>query len=537
MNVTLYKFAKKQNSTARPGSGTASLSLTNVNLNDGASSILNPILRISKSAAWGQATDTDIIKYNYAYISEFNRYYYINDWQYNGDGTWSAELDVDVLGTWQLEIKASGGYVGRAASSSLADYWIADSLYPATTEFAVKTATGSTGFNPALTSGTFVIGVISGQEPNVGAVSYYVTTASEMTKLVQNIVGQYGTVADPEAFGDITNLDSSVLKSLVNPVQYIVSCKWFPFGASITGLTASRIYLWGWYTGAVGFKLNSAKITQYFPGTGVSIDDKVWGYIILPELAAADVPAYSLEAYPPYAPYAEYNLITAWGTFDLDPNIISNLYFVHHALLYYRFVVNLISGTGSMIVGVQPYKPTGTGTYNAQPFTELFRREVELGLDIPLAQVSYNYVDIGHNAINLAQNSANAVAGAMATGGFSLITGGLSSVAHSVIDAAASMLSPTVQSTGSAGAAFTELITEMKYQMIRYRTITKHANTMGTPVKKHIASINAANATGFIKFDMSEFTGGATGSGTVFCTETERIKVKEYLESGVFIET
>ena len=548
MNVTLYKFAKRHNSTARPGSGAVSLSLSNITWNDGASSILNPSIRVCKSSDWGQLTETDIVKYNYAYIANFARYYYINDWSYNGDGTWTADLDVDVLASWQLEIKASGGYVGR--SSSHEDYWIEDSLYPATTDFRVKTATKATQFSNVVSNGVFVIGVISGQAPNIGAVSYYAMSLANLATLVSNIVGQYGTAQNPNMFSDITNLDSDVLKSLVNHMQFIVSCKWFTFNFPIGDMTSQRDYVWGWDTGANGYKLTTAAITQKLHGSSsVQFEGELYDWLQLPVLTETDVAdahiSNNLQNYPPYAPFGQYSLITAWGTFELDPNIISNLYIgnPNAAYLYFRFVVNLISGTGTMIVGTQPYKESGTlgpqgqTQYTTQPFTELFRREVELGLDIPLAQVSYNYVQAGHNFVNLAQSAVSAGFNAVMTGGVSLITGDLSNVAHGVIDAAASALSPAVQSTGSAAAAFTELITSIKFQMIRYRTLHKNRNTQGAPYKQYVSSINSAGLTGFVQFDISEFTGGGTGTTTVFCTETEREKVKQFLESGVFLDS
>ena len=73
MNVYLFGYAKKENSTAQPtlSSGT----LFSMNLKD-ETSVLNPALTIKPGTTFNPNL------YNYAYIPTWTRYYFINDWQY-----------------------------------------------------------------------------------------------------------------------------------------------------------------------------------------------------------------------------------------------------------------------------------------------------------------------------------------------------------------------------------------------------------------------------------------------------------------------
>ena len=63
------------------------------------SSISNPSILASY--------DGNVIQANYAYISDFNRYYYINDIISIRNGIWRLELTCDVLMSFDTGIKAS----------------------------------------------------------------------------------------------------------------------------------------------------------------------------------------------------------------------------------------------------------------------------------------------------------------------------------------------------------------------------------------------------------------------------------------------
>lgn len=72
-------------------------------------SVLNPSIRI-------ESTD-NISTYNYAYISEFGRYYYITDIMSVRTNCWIVSLRCDVLMSYKDEIKTITGVVVRQESN------------------------------------------------------------------------------------------------------------------------------------------------------------------------------------------------------------------------------------------------------------------------------------------------------------------------------------------------------------------------------------------------------------------------------------
>ena len=118
MNVRLYTYSKKVNSTAHPStSGGTGYSCT---LKD-PSSLLNPVILLKISNPTNK---------NYAYIEEFGRFYWIRDWV-SDHNMWEAHLQVDPLASWRSGIRASSQYVDRA-DQNVIDNGIVDGKYACT---------------------------------------------------------------------------------------------------------------------------------------------------------------------------------------------------------------------------------------------------------------------------------------------------------------------------------------------------------------------------------------------------------------------
>ncbi len=66
ITLTLYSFKKRENSTKRPSTGGTDFSV--VLLDE--TSLMTPTFKLS--------IGSNPIGYNYAYVSDFNRYYFIN---------------------------------------------------------------------------------------------------------------------------------------------------------------------------------------------------------------------------------------------------------------------------------------------------------------------------------------------------------------------------------------------------------------------------------------------------------------------------
>lgn len=106
---------------------------------------------------------SDLAKCNYAYISDFGRYYFVKDPQLLTGGRMLLQLYVDVLYSWASTITNSPGVITRASLS--APTMIPDSQYPLyTSERVIQNAVFSNpnGYfsNAALSS--FILTTLAG---------------------------------------------------------------------------------------------------------------------------------------------------------------------------------------------------------------------------------------------------------------------------------------------------------------------------------------------------------------------------------------
>lgn len=72
-------------------------------------SLMDPVILI--------ANDTAPTGVNYAYISEFGRYYFIKNIEAYRTGLWSVEMHCDVLKTYSAAILSSPAVVSRSSSN------------------------------------------------------------------------------------------------------------------------------------------------------------------------------------------------------------------------------------------------------------------------------------------------------------------------------------------------------------------------------------------------------------------------------------
>lgn len=214
-NATFYTFSKRINSTKQPSGGTS----YSIELKAGSSAI-NPTIKLDVGQS-GNPT-----AYNYAYISEFNRYYHIRDWRWE-ERLWVADLASDPLASFKTNIGSYTAYVSRAAAAYDGD--IMDAYYPAKAEITEikQDAAVDPGFiRPDIThsinDGTFVVGVQGkNAAQNGGAVTYYAVKPAAISAITDYLL-------DPQNY-NIMDIEEDLLKCIFNPMQFIVSCLWFPF--------------------------------------------------------------------------------------------------------------------------------------------------------------------------------------------------------------------------------------------------------------------------------------------------------------------
>lgn len=221
--IKLYKFNKKPNSTAVPAVAGTSYSCTMKTV----SSLLSPVIDIADTKQTGA-----IPLYNYAYIADFDRYYFIDDVSWS-QGIWSLSMHVDVLGSFRNDILNSTQYVIRSASRS--NPYIPDTAYQTYIDASgsylkqeltnqVQRYNSASGawvnisyFNRSVSSGAVCIGIVSG---SANGVTHYIMPVSTFQELLQKA---FAVVPS-----DMTDVSSGVANAIYNPMQYITYCRWFP---------------------------------------------------------------------------------------------------------------------------------------------------------------------------------------------------------------------------------------------------------------------------------------------------------------------
>ena len=85
-------------------------------------SIIDPVFRIEK-------TNPALQNYNYMYIEQFNRWYFINAWNVLRTDLWEIAAHVDVLYTWREYIQYSRAIVDKTQILESANLYMDDGSF------------------------------------------------------------------------------------------------------------------------------------------------------------------------------------------------------------------------------------------------------------------------------------------------------------------------------------------------------------------------------------------------------------------------
>lgn len=307
-------FGKERDSTTQPAADSPAKSTLNCLLKD-STSILHPVLKIRVS---GSPTTL-----NYAYIADFHRYYWVDDWTYGNDGCWYCSLSVDVLATYRGFILLDEEYISRTSNSTYTDTTIPDNVYPTTVDIIEADQEFNSIFVSNAVDGCFVLGVIANGQQTFGAVTYYVMTQQALLLLIGQMMGSLDWTGY-----STQDIATSVLECFFNPFQYIVSCKYFPIQyATIPGTAVETIQYGHW-----AFSSIPAKVISPASCIVQSLNNSV----TFPIHPQRDTGFIWLEG----APYSNYRLFyPPYGTIQLDPK-----WFVDDPTLLLSFHLDLVSG-------------------------------------------------------------------------------------------------------------------------------------------------------------------------------------------------
>ena len=220
MNVVLTNTTKKHNSTEVPtmtGTGTKTLTCM---LKEG-SSIINPVL-IFERANVGHT-------YNYVYISDFGRYYFVNDIVYENARIYYY-CSVDVLATYKSTIGSSTAYVLRAAHAY--NEYVIDNYYPVTTRIRQNSEfLGTPWLEYGSSRGIWVVGVVNGVSGSASGVTYYACTRSTFEDFMRYMMSP-NFVADQLGITVTEASTNPQWRTMIDPISYITQCVWLPISYS-----------------------------------------------------------------------------------------------------------------------------------------------------------------------------------------------------------------------------------------------------------------------------------------------------------------
>lgn len=302
ITIQLATFSKRENSTAQYAGTWTDFSCT---LKENCS-VINPRVELH--------TATNVTAFNYAYISAFNRYYFIRDIEYYREET-ILYLECDVLATYKSTIGSSTEYVLRSASASDGD--IVDGLYPTNglTDLIIGDYTATAPFSAS--NITSVIGIINvNQNHKFGAAQLYTISESSLGSLMSYLLGatQGGqTIMDevtaliaPLANADVQN---AIARSLINPAQYITESYMLPYTPPTSGPAVALKC--GWYSPPSGVgKIITSGASEFFITSGT---------LTLPDHPQASTRG----GYLNLAPYMKYWLyLGCFGLYPIDANTV-----------------------------------------------------------------------------------------------------------------------------------------------------------------------------------------------------------------------
>ena len=233
MQITLYNFEKRFNSTKIPTGGTT---YEGYFRNSDPLSMFFPRVRVNFNSESAPP-------YNYMFIPNMgNRYYWVKNWIHI-EGVWEASLEVDVLATFKEEIGNKDLYVLR--SSYEFDGAVIDGMYPSkvvqqvqeslTREYRITSTQGGTSkistplYNCNFQDGCIVFGLYgpNGTTVNTG-ITYWLCDVSEFAKLA-NILMSYDITQNGAWETVSTQIPKDYAKAIADPAQYFAGIYWFPF--------------------------------------------------------------------------------------------------------------------------------------------------------------------------------------------------------------------------------------------------------------------------------------------------------------------
>lgn len=488
MIINLYTLNKRENSTLRPsGSGQSFECYLKA-----PTSIIDPVIVID----FGDAASPQAHYFNYAYIPDYQRYYFINDIRAVGK-LWEFSLNTDILATYKGSISASTLYLTRCSTQY--DGNIVDTYYPVKVSHTVNMQSVVTPWihtqgsdDIDIQAGSYVLGITA--QPGtktgsmIGSIRYVAITHQNMINLLNYLMDSNNLTQF-----DIDGMSDEAIKSIIDPLSFIKSCQWTPiqYETLTTPEQTDGLPIWTLTVPNVAYK--SLYTNRPYYSWAVSFAD-----IAKHPLAA------SRGNYLNTEPYTKLVLVVPpFGMIELDTNLAAPVNTIIGRIYY-----DLVSGTGILDVH---YGAPISGAPAA-------RLKSQIGVPIQLTQVYNDYMSAAGGMIN----SIGGIVGGILTGNIAgSIAGGVSAIGSAV-----NAMRPIQSSLGGNGG-FSDLYGQARLYSIFYDPAPEDLDHVGRPLCQNKLMSTIASGSYCMAMD---------GDVPISGTSGEQQQLKSYLEGGFYYE-
>ena len=467
--VNFYKFNKKENSTARPSSTPNTFDCTILR----GSGVINPTIELDIGLT------TNPSNWNYCYIPNFGRYYYITEWYYN-EVIWTATLKVDVLATYKPDIGRTSLYVLRASAEY--DGRVIDNLYPCKTECSYDTTSLTSPWTNAL-NGMYVLGLVS-TRGLFGSLTYVAMDRTQLQNFLSYLADN--TVTENNDF-DLTEMGKGLQLAIANPMQYIASVVFIPC-SSVGGVLMPGIPVFKYSVLSSCYIIHDPALTFSYT------------------MEVKKHPQTNTRGnYVNSAPYTKCTLMfPPFGVIDIDSSVICDV-----------DSINLV---------VRLDIPTGLGILEIFANGILINKlEAQIGVPVELAQFSRDYVG------SPLQSSLGAMFSM--TGGGNMLTAGALGGALKGFTGKVSGIGNALETLGvrantvGSGGSYSQLLENARLDFQFFEIVDDDISQNGRPLCK---KRTPASLGGYMLIQ----DGDVPNSGTL----DESIAIKNYLETGFYYE-
>ena len=466
INIYLFNYSKKDNSTAYPATDTGSRFRCAVKTG---SSIISPVVELSTE---------DLPAFNYAYIPNFKRWYFITNTTFER-GLWVLSLACDVLASYKKEIGTTAMYIERASSGQ--NVRLKDALFPVTGACTVNKNIFEYGNLMSFGSGNIAITVLS-QASAAGLSTYIFTSATQFYNFCDSLMAT-GTDSSESVWDSVTE---SIKITTYDPIRYIGAVYWFPHEIRHSNTAITSLKLGNFTaTGFTCYRLYTAASPQHIMYT-----------VPIPKHPQTS----SRGRWVNLAPCSEYELqLPPFGTISLDTTALMD--------------------ANNIKINILPDALTGAGRCIVTTDTNVSLADLSGRWGVPIqitSMVNMNYGAAITSAISAGMGTAAAIMGD--------IPGAISGAVNTV-QGIGDMIKGTVSTSGSTGSIIDHQTDKVLYS--RFFTVADDDNAdMGRP---YCAKTTPATLKGYMVAQKGLVQSAAA-------TRPELDAVNAYMEGGFYYE-